>query len=322
METGTRPDPVMPRGTVVDFDVLVIGEINPDLVLSGEDVSPEFGQKEKLIADALLTLGSSSAIFACQAARLGLRTAIAGVVGADLFGEQSLRSLNARGVDTHACISDPSLKTGASVILVRPGGDRAILTYPGAIGALRADQIDRSLFSRARHLHIASYFLLDALRPDLPALLHEAKGAGMTVSLDTNWDPSGRWDVGDILAECDVFLPNEAELLAISREPDIEAALTALHPRVAVIAVKRGARGALAVRGETRAECAARPVRVVDTVGAGDSFDAGFVYGYLHAWPLPDSLKLACACGSLSTRTVGGTTGQPTLEEARILYNE
>jgi sugar/nucleoside kinase (ribokinase family) len=332
---------------LVDFDLLVIGEINLDLVLSGEDVSPEFGQKEKVIADAQLTLGSSSAIFACQAARLGLRTAFAGVVGADLFGGQALQSLSERGVDTRACISDPSLKTGVSVILVRraaesrgvpgrgggrPDADRAILTYPGAIGALRADQIDRALFTRARHLHIASYFLLDALRPDLPKLLREAKQAGMTVSLDTNWDPAERWDLTDILDYCDVFLPNEAELLAIAPhspapepafgvrwgplEPDVETALARLQRRADVIAVKRGARGALAVHGGARAECPARPVQVVDTVGAGDSFDAGFVYGYLHDWSLPDTLKLACACGSLSTRSVGGTTSQPTLEEA------
>jgi sugar/nucleoside kinase (ribokinase family) len=300
----------------MDFDLLVIGEINLDLVLSGEDVSPEFGQKEKLVADALLTLGSSSAIFACQAARLGLRTAFVGVVGTDPFGAQALQSLNERGVDTRACISDPALKTGVSVILVRPDADRAILTYPGAIGALRAGQIDRTLFARARHLHIASYFLLDALRPDLAQVLREAKGAGMTVSLDTNWDPAERWDIADLFAYCDVFLPNEAELLAITHAPDVGTALAGLRHRVDTIAVKRGARGALAVRGDARKECAARPVQVADTVGAGDSFDAGFVYGYLRSWPLADTLKLACACGSLSTRTVGGTTGQPTLEEA------
>lgn len=300
----------------MDFDVLVIGEINLDFILRGEDVAPEFGQKEKLVADSLLTLGSSSAIFACQAARLGLRTAFVGVVGADPLGELALRDLGACGVDTHACLADPSLKTGVSVILVRPDADRAILTFPGSIGALRAEQIDRALFARARHLHIASYFLLEALRPDLSPLLAAAKREGMTVSLDTNWDPEERWEIGDLFAACDVFLPNEAELLAITRQSQVEAALAALQDRVQVIAVKRGARGAMAIRGTLRAECPARPVRVVDTVGAGDSFDAGFVYGYLRGWTLADTLRLACACGSLSTRGMGGTTHQATLEEA------
>lgn len=300
----------------MDNDVLVIGEINLDLVLRGDDVSPEFGQREKVVSDALLTLGSSSAIFACQAARLGLQTAFVGVVGGDLFGDMALESLKARGVDTRASISDPNLKTGLSVILVRPDADRAILTYPGSIGALRSDQIDRSLFARSRHLHIASYFLLDSLRPDLPRLLREARAAGMSISLDTNWDPSERWEIEDVLDLCSVFLPNEAELLAITREPDVETALPKLSGRLDATAVKQGARGAMAVQGEAHAACSALPVRVADTVGAGDSFDAGFIYGYLHGWPLPKTLKLACACGSLSTRTVGGTTGQPTLEEA------
>jgi sugar/nucleoside kinase (ribokinase family) len=300
----------------MDFDVLVIGEINLDFILLGKDVRPEFGQKEKVVSDALLTLGSSSAIFACQAARLGLRTAFVGVVGGDFLGGLALQSLRDHGVNTDACIADASLKTGVSVILVGPDADRAILTYPGSIGALRASQVDHTLFARARHLHIASYFLLDALRPDLPRLLGEARHAGMTVSLDTNWDPKERWDVGDILAGCDLFLPNEAELLAISRESDLETALGQMWREVKVIAVKQGARGAVAVREEARATYPALPVRVADTVGAGDSFDAGFVYGYLHNWPLADSLKLACACGSLSTRSVGGTTNQATLEEA------
>lgn len=300
----------------MDFDVLVIGEINLDFILRGEDVKPEFGQKEKTVSDALLTLGSSSAIFACQAARLGLRTAFVGVVGADSFGDLALQSLNDRGVDTHSCIVDASLKSGISVILVGPDADRAILTYPGSIGALRADRIDRGLFNRARHLHIASYFLLEALRPDLPKLLDEARNAGMTVSLDTNWDPAETWETGDILPRCDVFLPNEAELSAITREGDLEVALKQLRSRIDVIAVKQGARGAIAVRGDARTECPSLPVKVADTVGAGDSFDAGFVYGYLHDWPLSDTLRLACACGSLSTRSMGGTTSQPTLDEA------
>ncbi len=298
------------------FDVLVIGELNVDFVVRGADVVPAFGQREKLIEDATLTLGSSAGIFASQAARLGLRTAIVGVVGADLFGDMVLRELSERGVDTHACITAPDLKTGVSLILAPTAGSRAILTYSGSIAALRADQIDRGLLVQARHLHIASYFLLDALRPDLPQLLAEARRAGMTISLDTNWDPTERWQVEGVLSACDVFLPNEAELLAIARTRDVASALAQLSRVVGLIAVKQGAQGALARRGSELAHCEARPVRVVDTTGAGDSFDAGFICGYLRGWPLADTLRLACACGSLSTHAMGGTAGQPTLEEA------
>jgi len=300
----------------MDFDVLLIGELNVDFILCGPDVTPAFGQTEKLVQDAILTLGASGGIFASQATRLGLRVALVGVVGADLFGDYVLKALGERGVDTHACARVPGLKTGASVILAPRGGSRAILTYSGSIGALRAGQIDRSLFATARHLHLASYFLLDGLRPDLPELLTHARRAGMTISLDTNWDPTGRWRVEEILPLCDVLLPNEPELLAIAGARDVDSALARLARGHNQIAVKQGARGATAwSRGEL-VRCEALPVRVADTTGAGDSFDAGFVFGYLRGWPLAAVLKLACACGSLSTRGVGGTASQPTLEEA------
>ncbi len=300
-----------------ELDLLVVGEINPDLILTGTDLQPVFGQAEKLVEGATLTIGSSSAIMACGAARLGLHTAFLGVVGDDEMGHFMLGAMAARDVDVSACIVDPTLSTGLSVILSQPH-DRAILTHLGAIAALRAEQIDRALMGRARHLHVGSYFLLDALRPDLPALYSEAHGRGMTTSLDTNWDPSGAWDGGlpQLLRECDVLLPNEAEALAISQRGDLRQALDTLLGWVPTLAVKRGREGALARQGGQTIRVPSLPVHVVDTTGAGDSFDAGFLYGYLHGWPLERSLRLACACGALSTRCAGGTDGQPTLSEA------
>jgi sugar/nucleoside kinase (ribokinase family) len=326
---------------MADLDLLVIGEINPDLIVRGPDVCPAFGQEEKLVDEATLTIGSSSAILACGAARLGLRTALLGVAGEDQFGRYMLDAMARRGVDVSSCIVDRGLRTGMSEILSQPH-DRAILTYPGAIGALRPDQVDRSLLRRARHLHVGSYYLLDALRPGLPALYAEAHEAGMTTSLDTNWDPSGQWNGGlaEVLSHCDVFLPNEAEARAIARCETLPEALEMLASLVPVVAVKLGAEGGVAytrnlAKGVAHSSALsgakrdappsqglfhalALPVDVVDTTGAGDSFDAGFLYGYLNGWPLDRALRLACACGSLSTRAPGGTTGQPTLEEALL----
>lgn len=306
-----------------DLDLLVIGEINPDLILRGSDLTPAFGQAEKLVQAATLTIGSSSVIMACGAARLGLRTAFVGIVGNDEFGHFMLEAIKARNVDASACVVDDELATGLSVILSQPH-DRAILTHLGAISALRADQVDRAMLRRARHLHVSSYFLLDALRSDLPALYAKAHQMGVSTSLDTNWDPSGRWDDGltQLLPECDLFMPNEAEARFIARHNTLDAALDALASYVPTLAVKLGAQGGLARQGEKTVRAPSLPVRVVDTTGAGDSFDAGFLYGYLNAWPLERSLRLACACGSLSTRTAGGTTGQPTLTEALTAMGE
>jgi sugar/nucleoside kinase (ribokinase family) len=302
--------------TAKDIDVLVVGELNADLILLG-DVTPEFGQKEKVIDDASLTLGSSSGIFACGAARLGLRVAFVGKIGDDEFGRFVRGQLEARGVDTAGLVVDSAVKTGLSVILSR-GSNRAILTHLGSIAALRYSEVNRDLVARARHLHLGSYFLLDALRPDVPALFDLAHSLGLTVSLDTNYDPAETWNGGlaDALRRADVFLPNETELRAIAGVADIEAALERLARQTTLVAAKLGAQGAIGRAGDATARAPALPLDVVDTTGAGDSFDAGFIYGYLAGWDLARTLRLGCVCGSLSTRAAGGTAAQATLAEA------
>jgi sugar/nucleoside kinase (ribokinase family) len=300
-------------------DLLVIGDCNPDLILSGEDVTPAFGQVERLVDRATLVVGGSAAIVACGAARLGLRTAFVRAVGADPFGEFMLTSLEERGVDVSNCRVDAGASTGVTVILSRPD-DRAILTYPGAIRDLTADDVDPDLVRRARHLHVSSYFLQPALRPGLPRLFRDAHAAGATVSVDPNWDPEESWNGGleQALADVDLFLPNATEATIISGERDPQRAAAALvSAGPATIAVKLGAQGALVVSGGQTIRAQAPDVVVVDATGAGDSFDAGFLTGTLTGRSLEDSLALGCACGSLSTRAVGGTAAQPTLDEAR-----
>ncbi len=236
--------------------------------------------------------------------------------GADTFGRFMLDELSSHGVDVSNVIIDPALQTGLSVILNR-GSDRAILTHLGAIDRLRAEQVSNSLLQQARHLHIASYFLQSGLRPGLPDLFQRARSLGLSTSLDTNWDPSGEWSgLEELLGRVDVFLPNENEALALTGAPAVDTALHALGQKCKSVAVKLGARGAIACRGEEVAQAGAPPIQVVDTVGAGDTFDAGFLYGFLNDWSLDKALSLAVACGSLSTRSAGGTAAQPTLDEA------
>jgi sugar/nucleoside kinase (ribokinase family) len=297
------------------FDILVAGEINPDLILSG-NVTPEFGQVEKLVDSAALTVGSSSAIFACGAARLGLKVAFVGVCGDDVFGRFMLDEMAKRGVDVSNVTLLPGEQTGLSVILAQ-GGDRAILTHSGLIAALTAEAVTDNLLRQSRHLHVASYFLQTALQPGLPDLFARARAIDLTTSLDTNWDPSGKWrGFDELLRLTDIFLPNENEALALSGTSTLEAALHTLCQKSQVVAVKCGGRGALAGRRDEITHAPALPVQVVDAVGAGDTFDAGFLYGWLNGWSLEKALSLAAACGSLSTRAAGGTFAQPTLNEA------
>ncbi len=298
------------------YDLLVAGEINVDLILQDEVIEPQFG-REILVQDALLTLGSSSVIMACGAARLGLHTAFFGLVGDDEFGAFMLRGMQERGVDTSHIRPDPALRTGLTVSLSTTR-DRAMITFMGAIDALRAERVPPELLSQAKHLHIGSFFLQKKLRAGLPGLFRQAHALGLTTSLDFGWDPEERWD-GDLhkaLEQADVVMPNETEAMHITGAKMPEEALDRLARRVPLVAIKLGAAGAIAARDIERAHAPAIRVEVVDTTGAGDSFDAGFIYGYLRGWSLERSLRLACACGSLSTRANGGTTAQPTLEEA------
>ena len=297
------------------FDILVAGEINPDLILTG-DVTPEFGQVEKMVDTAALTIGSSSAIFACGAARLGLRVAFIGVCGDDVFGRFMLDEISKRNVDVSNVIVRPNGQTGLSVILNNQS-DRAILTHSGLIAELGATDIPDNLLRQSRHLHVASYFLQTKLQPDLPVLFRRAHSLGLTTSLDTNYDPSEKW-VGfdELLSVTDVFLPNQTEALSITKSPNVESASKKLATKVKLVAVKLGAEGALACSHADVYKSTSILVNVVDTVGAGDSFDAGFMVGYLNNWELEKTLRLACVCGALSTQRAGGTNGQPTLEEA------
>ncbi len=300
-----------------NLDLLVIGDCNPDLVL-GVNAGPEFGQVETLVDEAKLTLGGSASIVACGAARLGLQTALASLVGDDAFGRAQLEGLADRCVDTTRVVVDPKVRTGLSVILQKDDGDRAILTMLGSIGELRAKHVETAIAAGARHVHITPYFLLTSLRRDVGRLFALARGAGATTSLDTNWDPEARWSDGldDALGEVDCFMPNAEEARRLTGRRSVRDAASALAERVETVVVKLGAEGAYARSGEEEMSVPAPAVKVVDTVGGGDSFNAGFLAARLSGWPLDRSLRLACSCGALSVTATGGTAGQPTMDEA------
>ena len=304
-------------GSDTRYDIVVAGEINPDLILSG-DVEPAFGQVEKRVDTAALTIGSSSAIFACGAARLGLRVAFIGVCADDIFGRFMLDEMSRRAVDVSHVIVRSDGQTGLSVIL-NNGSDRAILTHPGLIAELQASDVADDLLRQSRHLHVASYFLQTKLQPGLPALFNRAHSLGLSTSLDTNYDPSEKWIGFDkLLSVTDIFFPNSTEALSITRVEDIESAARQLGNSCRLVAIKLGADGAALWSNDKMILVPSVPVKLIDTVGAGDSFDAGFLYGYLANWDPGKALQLGVVCGALSTRAAGGTAAQPTLDEALV----
>ena len=292
--------------------ILVIGELNVDLVVSGLPSLPVLGQ-ELLCDDFQMALGSSSAICASWLVALGAPVDFWGKVGRDLYGQFMVSELERRGIGTSGIIHDPGIRTGVTVSLTYPH-DRAMLTYLGSIATLRLDDLDLSLFARYDHLHSASIFLQRGLRRGLPALYRAAKEAGLTTSLDSGWDPEERWerDIFSVLPYVDFFVPNEVEALHFTGADTVEEATTELSRYAGTVVVKLGREGALARTGEQVWQASGFEVEVVDTTGAGDAFNAGFMYAHIvEARPIPDALHFANACGAIAVTTIGGATAPP-----------
>jgi sugar/nucleoside kinase (ribokinase family) len=307
------------------LDLVVIGDCNPDVLVMGGDVTPAFGQQEKLVETMSLVVGGSGSITAVAAARLGLRVALVAAIGDDAAGQFMLAQLAAAGVDTSAITIKPGLPTGMTIALSR-GDDRAILTALGTIDALTPADVPAALLARTRRVHLSSYFLLErSLGPDLARLLAAARDAGAATSLDTNWDPAGTWGASffpDILAQVDLLLPNEAEAQRLAHAPTLPAALAALSRPGRSIVVKRGASGAVYTDGTQQFVATPPPVTPVDATGAGDCFNAGLLAGLLHGLDPAQALALGCATGSASTQGIGGTSSSPTLDAALALAKE
>lgn len=304
---------------VAPVDVLVVGDLNPDLIVTAHDDAGGSGQVER-DADVVMTLGGSGGICAAGLATLGLRTALCASVGDDDMGHAAQRMLGSVGVRLDAVEVRPGRRTGMSVHVLA-ADDRAIYTDRGAMVDLSvADAVRWLAVLMPRHVHLCSLYLIPELVNEGGRLIDAAHECGATTSLDTNFDPADRFAVPPWLTEVDCVLPNETEALRLtgrSAGEDLRAAAEELARGGALVAIKRGARGAIAVHGTQYAEAGpARAAEVVDAVGAGDSFNAGLIRAMLDGRELADALALACSCGTLSTRAAGGTTAQPTLAEA------
>ncbi|HEY1902781.1 MAG TPA: carbohydrate kinase family protein [Terracidiphilus sp.] len=296
------------------FDVVTAADMCVDLILQG-NTRPQFSQHEQIVSSYCLELGGSANIFATQMAKLGAHTAVLGYVGCDAFGDFALQRLKDCGVNLSLVKRDSSIPTGLGVALVE-ADDRAILTVLGSIDSSQPCDLPRYLGDLCKHWHVASPFLLRGLRSAWPEFLGRAKADGLTVSLDPNWDPEEAWEgIKELLPLVDVFLPNKAEATALTGLSDSIEAGRQLAMSCPLVVVKRGSRGAIAVRGDRVWEIEASPVRTsdghpVDTVGAGDNFDAGFLRAWMLGREIDICLSLGSRCASASLTSEGGIRGQ------------
>jgi sugar/nucleoside kinase (ribokinase family) len=304
-------------------DVLVVGELNVDLILNRIDSFPEMG-KEKLAKEMTLTLGSSSAIFASNLSSLGTKVSFLGKIGEDSFGDLVISSLQSKGVDTKTIIRSRELKTGATIVL-NYAEDRAMVTHTGAMEALALDDISESHLKNAEHLHFSSYFLQPGMKKSIGKMFEMAKRNGLTTSFDAQWDPEEKWDLDllSVLPFVDVFLPNKQELLHLTQKPSIEKALDDIASIANIIIVKMGNEGSLLVAGGERIEKKALLNKnVVDAIGAGDSFNAGFIHKFIQKCPIRECQEFGNLTGAVSTTAAGGTTAFKSYESVMAVARD
>jgi sugar/nucleoside kinase (ribokinase family) len=295
--------------------VLVIGELNVDIVATGLRALPEMGA-EILVQDCELSLGSASAIFAVGMSKLGHNVTFVSHVGRDSFGDFCIAKLKQLGIATSNVVRKANEKTGVTLALSGKK-DRALITYPGAIASLTADRVNDSLLRKHDHVHLTSYYLQKRLQPSFPEILRRAQALGLTTSFDPNSDPSARWNskINSVLKYTDVLFVNEREAMKLTKAKTARAALKMLGGKSPCVVVKRGAKGAIAIQNNELFTDSGFKVKAVDTTGAGDSFDAGFLTAYLMKQPLVECLRFGNACGAMSAISIGGTAGQPNLAE-------
>ena len=290
-------------------DVLVVGELNVDLILNQIEGFPEVG-KEKLVGEMTLTLGSSSGIFASNLSSLGTKVSFLGKIGDDIFGNLVIQSLSSSNVLTDLIIRDKDLKTGATIVL-NYDEDRAMITHAGAMEKLSIDDVSRDKLSTARHLHFSSYFLQPGIKTDISKVFEMAKALDLTTSFDAQWDPDEKWDLDlkEILPNVDVFLPNQQELIHLTGMNTIDEAFDYIQDFANTVVVKMGNAGSIVlVNGNKYLKEPFLNQNVIDAIGAGDSFNAGFIHKYINGASIHECQTFGNLVGAISTTAAGGTT--------------
>lgn len=307
-------------------DVLVVGDLNVDLIMNKINKVPQFGE-EQMAKEMDLTMGGSTAIFACNIAKLGSKVEFVSKLGDDSFGKFLLDKLTSNNVGTGSIITDNSLRTGATIIFFIDD-DRMMVTYPGSMEHLSVHEISDEILQSSRHIHTSAIFFQPLLKKGLTQLFERAKKLGLSTSMDTQWDPNEAWDIDleNILPNLDFFLPNEEEFIHLTGKPDLDRALNSLAHHDTCFIIKRGEKGVLMFHKGKRTALKSLPIpKIADTIGAGDSFNAGFIHAYLKGLSLDECLEFGNKTAAVSTTAAGGITAiesyQQVLEKAKEFKN-
>ena len=306
------------------FDIIALGELNVDLILNQIEGEPEIG-KEKFAKQMTLTLGSSTAIFAANAAALGAKVGFCGMIGNDSFGDLVEQSLQQKGVDTRYLIRQDKYATGATICMSYDE-DRANLTYQGAMDYMSLKDINPEVFQSTKHIHISSIFMQSGVKNDLIKILELCKANGVTTSLDSQWDPTEQWDLDykAVLPLVTVFMPNETELKFLTRSAKLDEAIEKIRPYINAAVIKCGSRGSLLMRQgkQDRIQKALLNKNIVDCIGAGDSFNSGFITRFAAGDALDICQQYGNMTGAVNTTAAGGTTAFTCREDVERIGRE
>lgn len=317
-----NPSPARPAAGSRRFDVTLVGDTNLDILLYGlpENLPLE---RELLAEQIAIRVGGSSAITAHNLAALGNSVGFITTITDDDFGARCQSELRNAGIDLSQAIRVGEVPSGVTVHLQHQEA-RHMLTYAGATFHVSFDDLDMGYLADSRHFHMSSYYLQRALTPQIPELFSTLKRAGVTISLDPNDDPAQKWDrsIFDALRYVDVLMPNQREACLLAAEPDLDKAINVLRDLVPLLIVKRGSHGASAYQGPAEWHVSGRSTDVIDAVGAGDSFNAGFLHGWLRQWPIERALAFGNLTGAWSTTANGGTSAFQEPKSLRALQEE
>ncbi len=291
--------------------VLFIGDINVDIIMGGLESQPlidrEIGCSSYQVAP-----GSTAVIAACSYATLGGNASFSGLAGEDEHGRFMLQAIAGFGVETELIRTTATVNTGVTVNLIHQE-TRTQITYPGTIAEFDGQGIEGHL-AGFDHLHFAGPYQQTKLRPRITALLQAASEAQVTVSLDPQWDARERWEhLPEWLPLLSYLFVNEAEAQSITSHATTEKALEALASQTTCPIVKAGRSGCYAYLEGRVAQVPTRAIRIVDSTGAGDCFDAGFLFCRLEKrMNLLEACRFACAMGTRSCLYVGGLAAPAT----------
>ncbi|RXZ82426.1 carbohydrate kinase family protein [Paenibacillaceae bacterium] len=290
------------------FDAVVIGDVNIDLIVVGYDKPPLPG--EEVFVDRMTThVGGGAAIFSLVLAKLGMKLAFNGVLGEDDYGHFLRKQFSRYGIETRYIKTSHTANTGVSIAL-QPEKDRSFISYAGSNAELNLRQLDMNSVDESRHVHLTCY-KGRANHEEFMETVRLLKARGVTLSFDTGWDDTGEWYQGimELAGQIDVFFMNEVEALHYTGCGNVEDAVQLLARHGKRVIVKLGDKGALSIVDGKRWYHPGYKVKALDTTGAGDSFNAGYVYGFLAGASPKQCLAFGNACGALSVSAYGGSAG-------------